>query len=319
MDLQTKIKRKPFLHQMALGHKVLSIGSCFADRMGGYLQDYKFDALVNPFGVIFNPVSLIKLIDQKSDPEPDKFIERDGMVCHYDYHFDLRADSVSSLETLLRAKHQEVNAFIQKADWLIVTLGTAHVYELVVGAGVVANCHKVPQGEFNKRLLSLEEMKTAFVSFQEGVKQLNPSLKIILTVSPVRHVKDGMEENQLSKSLLRVLCSELEGDDVYYFPSYEIMMDELRDYRFYKEDMIHPSAQAEQYIWEYFQEVAFEEPARVFMKEWKQVLSALNHKAFNPNSAAHKRFVQSILSRIESLPECIDYSKEKQVLESQLG
>lgn len=317
LHLQTKLKLSPFATSMQVGDRILTMGSCFADRIGEYLTDYKFETLVNPFGVIFNPVSLCTLLISQ-EANGDKFVNREGLSCHYDYHFDLRGAQQEDLAARIKYLHEQSAACLKKANWLILTFGTAHVHELKDGRGVVANCHKVPQKEFEKRLLDLEEMQGAFANMKDYFKSINPKLKIILTVSPVRHIKDGIAENQLSKSLLRVLCSQLANDsDVFYFPSYEIMVDELRDYRFYKEDMIHPTAQAEAYIWECFQQVAMDQETIDFIKEWKTVQSAMQHKAFNSESEAHQKFLQSMIEKAKSLSGKVDTSMELEYFQNQ--
>ncbi|MGL1889035.1 MAG: GSCFA domain-containing protein [Reichenbachiella sp.] len=311
----TEVKIESSKTPIQLGDSVLSIGSCFADSMGVRLSQYKFDCLANPFGILFNPVSIVKLLtDDRIDYS--RIVDREGVFCHLDYHFDLRSDSKEGLIDLLEAKQKEVLAYLSQSDWLIVTLGTSHVYEWVEDQEVVANCHKLPQRQFVKRLLSLDEM---VVSFENLLSKLNSKTKLLLTVSPVRHAKDGLVDDQMSKSLLRVMCGTLsQYEQVSYFPSYEIMNDELRDYRYYKDDMLHPTALSEELIWDSFVASCFGLEAQEFVKQWKTVLSAIQHRPFNPESSAHQSFLLKQIEILNGLDSVLDVSKETEVFKSQL-
>lgn len=317
--LHTELKAKPFSEQMSIGQSVLTVGSCFAQVMGEQLSQYKFDCLVNPMGTLFNPISISKILSSNDTVDDKRIVERDRVFFHYDYHSDLRADTQANLIQMIKDRHDEIQSFVKRTDWVIITLGTAFVYELKNDQSVVANCHKVPQNLFKKRLLSLDEMLASYEHLFTSLNNVNPNLKIILTVSPVRHVKDGISENQMSKSLLRVLCGLLENKEgVSYFPAYEIMMDELRDYRYYKDDMLHPSNLAEEIIWEKFMDTAFDNKTMIFQKEWKTILSALSHRPFNPKYKSHQDFIKKQLERLSKLDNQINVSKEVQLLESQL-
>jgi hypothetical protein len=210
--------------------------------------------------------------------------------------------------------------YLKSGSHLILTLGTSWIYELGE-FGRVANCHKQPQKLFEKRLSSIEEMEEGVSKVLEKIQIQNPKLNIILTVSPVRHLKDGVAQNQLSKSLLRVLCSQLEDrfESVSYFPAYEIMMDELRDYRFYKSDLIHPTEEAEHYIWEKWQNSFFSEETRKKVDEIRKVQLELSHRPFNPESASHQKFLQNLLSKLERLNAEFDFSDEIQSTKSRFN
>ncbi|PIB35385.1 hypothetical protein BFP72_08240 [Reichenbachiella sp. 5M10] len=304
--LKTDIDLKPLKESVRIGQQIVTLGSCFAQGMGERLQQFKFDALVNPFGVIFNPVSLVRVL---APLEESLFVERDGMFCHYDYHFDLRADSQEQLIEHINKKKQEVQRYLRSADWLIITLGSATVYEL--NGLVVANCHKQPQSLFDKRMLSLEEMKSTVEELLDMLLRDNPKLKVILTVSPVRHLKDGMVQDQLSKSMLRVLCAQLtHRNGVYYFPAYEIMMDDLRDYRFYKSDRLHPTAEAEDYIWSCFEQVALDDASQEFVKQWELIRRAMAHRPFNPHTAAHRQFLLQTQAKLSVWKDVVDVREE---------
>ncbi|MEQ9165891.1 MAG: GSCFA domain-containing protein, partial [Fulvivirga sp.] len=210
--------------------------------------------------------------------------------------------------------------FLKKTDYLIITFGTAFVYELDSTAEVVANCHKVPAKNFTKKLLTQKQVLEAFEEVYQRLMDLKPDLKIILTVSPVRHIKDTLALNSVSKSTLRLTCHTLENqyENVEYFPSYELVMDDLRDYRFYKSDMLHPSAEAEDYIWNKFASTYFNDQTQSFIKEWVKIKVAIDHRPFNPASEKHQQFIKATIKKIELLPQEISFSQELEMLRNQL-
>lgn len=300
------------------------MGSCFAQTIGQKLVDHKFDCLVNPFGTIFNPYSLAKLLEAALFQNPfdqADILEREGLFFHYSSHSDIVAESKDALMEKLLTQRNLVQEYLTKGTHLIVTLGTAWVYESVDSHETVANCHKQPSAKFKKRLLTLEEMKDKLQRLFDSLSVAHPILKIILTVSPVRHIKDGIPENQLSKSLLRVLCHELEkcNDSIAYFPSYEILIDELRDYRFYKNDLIHPSAEAEDYIWEKWKVSNFTNETQQKTSHVQKINQELAHRPLNPKSAAHRKFLSNLLQKLERLNGEFDFSKEIKQVKSQLN
>ena len=300
----------PMSHQS----KILSMGSCFAQTIGQKMKNAKFDVLVNPFGTIFHPLNLADLLDHAlfQDPlEKDGMLERDGLFLHYATHSDVVGKSPEELTELYSQKLSLTRSYLEQGTHLILTLGTAWIYEHET-FGRVANCHKQPQKLFEKKLTTLEEMEMGLWSVLDNFSRAFPNLKIILTLSPVRHIKDGVAENQLSKSLLRVLCANLERrmSSVRYFPAYEIIMDELRDYRFYKSDLIHPSEEAEEYIWQKWQQAIFPEATREKISEIQKVQLELAHRPFNPDTDAHRKFLQNLLAKLERLNAEFDFSKE---------
>ncbi len=304
----------PLPQKISLHDKILSLGSCFAQTIGRKMQDAKFDLLVNPFGTIFHPLNLADLINQSLDEksvDSKGILQRDGLFLHYLTHSDVRGKSEFELMDTLQAKLRETRSYLQTGSFLILTFGTAWIYEHQ-DFGRVANCHKQAQKLFTKRLTELKEMQAEMEAVLEKIQTLNPDLQIILTLSPVRHIKDGVAENQLSKSLLRVLCGRLNAkfDQVSYFPSYEILMDELRDYRFYKSDLIHPTEEAENYIWERWQEACFSPETRQKVADIEKIRLELDHRPFNPDTAAHHKFLQNLLAKLERLNGEFDFSKE---------
>lgn len=313
-SLQDKIK---------LQDPVITAGSCFADCMGGKFRENKFNILANPFGTVYNPVSLHKqyLTSMENNGVDENYItQTQGLYFHYDFHSSFTAETKGELISLLDEKVNQVYQMLKKAQWFIITWGTAWTYQLKSSNGVVANCHKQPQKNFEKDLLGNKEIIEDFKKFYAALKKFNPNIQIILTISPVRHIKDTLPLNMASKSILRVaahLLSE-EYKDIYYFPAYEIMMDELRDYRFYKEDMIHPTPQAEDYIWEKFKTTSIDEDTNVFIKQWQEVRKAMAHKAFNPNSEAYQKFLKKNIQKLEQLDDLVDVKDELANLKSQL-
>lgn len=304
--------------------KILSMGSCFAQTIGQKMLDSKLDILVNPFGTIFHPNALGDLLEagiSGNQPDDNLISKRDGLFFHYSAHSDLAGKSKEELMEKLNQRIELTGEYLKTGTHLILTFGTAWVYEFKETRTLVANCHKQPSNFFEKRLLSLDEMKMALKNLFSKLSFFNPNLKIVLTVSPVRHIKDGIPENQLSKSLLRVLCADLErvSENVSYFPAYEIMMDELRDYRFYKSDLIHPSEQAENYIWEKWKHSFFTSETQSKIDQINKIRHELAHRAMNPGSEAHLKFLQNLKQKLERLQPEFDFSEELLKVQQQLS
>ncbi|MBN3583279.1 GSCFA domain-containing protein [Algoriphagus aestuarii] len=304
-------------------HKILSLGSCFAESIGNKMKELKMDILINPFGTLFHPIPICQLLEfaihQKSLPE-ELILERDGMHFHYWTHSQVMGYSKEELRGKLAGELILLKEYLENSDFLIITLGSSWLYELVDSEVPVANCHKQPGKLFSKKLASLEAMQTKMNALFQQLQEINPQLKIILTVSPVRHIKDGVPENQLSKSLLRILCHQLcqNSKQAYYFPSYEIMMDELRDYRFYKSDLIHPTTQAEDYIWRKWKTALFHEDCIKLLEQVSQVNLDLAHRPLNPKSESHRKFLSNLLQKLERLNGVFDFSKEIGKVKTQL-
>lgn len=306
MQLTTPVHIEPLPFKIGYQQPTLVIGSCFAANIGERLERFKFPVLVNPFGVVYNPVSVANsvefLLGTKGLNESDVFYNNDLWSSFY-HHSSF---SSSSKEELLRRIKQELkngSTFLQNATRVIITLGTARVYEYKQTKQVVSSCHKLPSAEFTHRLLSVDEVYHSLASMLDSLRALNPQLKALFTVSPIRHVKDGVHGNQLSKATLLLavdrLCSE--SDNAAYFPAYELMMDELRDYRYYAEDMLHPSVVAVSYIWDKFCATAFDGEALELMPELKKILDAKAHRPFNPDGDKYKVFKATFLNKTKSL------------------
>ena len=306
-----------------LSEPLLTIGSCFSESIGDKLNENKFDAIINPFGTIFDPLSITRLLSygiNNSTPDASSYVLSEGVYKSLELHSSFKGLSVEELDLQIKARVSVIHEFLRSAKWLIITFGTAYVYKYNQTSNYVANCQKQPSGNFSKELMPVEDLMNDFTEFLRNLKAFNPSVNIILTVSPVRHLKDGIVENSLSKSVLRILCHELAAkeESIHYYPSYEIMMDDLRDYRFYEEDMIHPTEQAVDYIWDHFASSFMNEETLSFLKKWKKISAALSHKAFNPNTTEHQQFLTSTLTDLEAIKNKVNVDKEISHVRDQL-
>lgn len=317
-NFRTELHLRPANIQIIFGDELLTAGSCFSENIGVKLLESKFSVLTNPLGAVYNPVSICKLLEAESLDDA-KLVEVGDQWYHLDFHSQFTGRDKQTLETVLKLKIKEVHDYMARAKVVFITFGTAYAYSWAASGEVVANCHKIPQKNFRKQLLSLEEMQAAFLRLKTKWLQVNPSIQFVLTVSPVRHIRDGIAENQLSKSLLRVLCHELiQREHVEYFPAYELMIDDLRDYRFYKTDMIHPSEMAEDYIWGKFQQSYFSDSTKKVVKEWSKIQQALAHRAFNPDSESHQKFLRDQDKKLDVFAEYFDVQTERDSLRSQM-
>lgn len=311
MQFTTKIPIQKSSFPIDYDSKILLLGSCFAENMGEKFDYFKLQSTTNPFGIIFNAVSLEILIrraiENRTFTENDIFFHNELWHC-YEVHSELsnpnKEDFLATLNDLINSTHQQLN----DSTHIIITLGTSWVYRLRQAQsdsdGVVANCHKVPQKHFTKELLSIQQIKESIESIISLVHSVNPNCKFIFTVSPVRHIKDGFVENSLSKahlvsSIFHALQVPPLGAEGAYFPSYEIMMDELRDYRFYADDMLHPNQTAIAYIWEQFVNSTISEESKSIMIEIDSIQKSLAHKPFNPNSESHQEFKMKLHQKID--------------------
>lgn len=315
MILRTELNILPSSSKLTHKDKLLTMGSCFSQVIGERLLRNKFEVLVNPFGTIFNPISIFRLVGDSIANDfsiLDSSIENKGVWFNHHIHSEIYGNSKEELHLGLSDKLKQVGQYLVEANTLIITLGTAFVYKLKSNNEIVANCHKQPTSEFSKELLKMEEIVSSFANLRDQLKINNSKLRIILTVSPVRHTRDTLQLNSVSKSILRLACHEINKSfpEVDYFPSYEIMMDDLRDYRFYKEDLIHPTEMAEEYIWDKFSDTYFEEETKGLIKEWSSVYKALQHKPFREDTSEYKKFLAETLKRLELLGKEINVKEE---------
>ncbi|PHN95565.1 GSCFA domain-containing protein [Maribacter sp. 6B07] len=295
MNLLTEIPLSKANNPIDYSSQLLLLGSCFSENIGAKLEYYKFQGLQNPFGILFHPLAIERIIEksvnQEFFTEEDVFNENEQWHS-FDAHSSLSNPSKAQIIEDLNNAISRTSTQVNTASHIIITLGTAWVYRKTSSNKVVANCHKVPQSNFTKELLSVEEVVKSLKQVITFVQSVNPTVQFIFTVSPVRHLKDGFLENQRSKAhLIAAIHQVLNEDRVSYFPSYELMMDELRDYRFYAKDMIHPNETAIEYIWEKFVEVWLASNTSSTMKKIEKVQKGMLHKPFNENSDQHQKFL----------------------------
>ena len=296
MIFKTEIQIPPFDFKISHQDRIMTTGSCFAESMAEKMQSAGFCTYSNPFGIMYNPASILKnihaIIDAKKYTVSDLF-EHQGLYHSFDHHGKFSDSSCENCVDKINKEVTNAKDYLKTASLLIITFGTAFVYTLKKTGAVVSNCHKLPEKNFNRKRLRVNEIVDDWRNLINLLQQYNPELKILFTVSPIRHWKDGAHENQLSKSTLLLAIDELlkQFSHCYYFPSYEIMMDELRDYRFYAADMLHPSDLAIDYIWEKFSLAFFEKKTLDLIDEWTKIRQALDHKPFDPDSEQYKNFL----------------------------
>lgn len=307
MKLQTQIPLIKANNLIDHNSQLLLLGSCFVENIGDKLSYFKFQSVQNPFGILFHPLAIENLISravyQKKYTEKDVFFLNDKWQC-FDAHSDLSSITQEELLVNLNNALEQTRKQLEKASHIVLTIGTAWVYELVATRKVVANCHKVPQKQFEKKLLTIEQIQNSLNATIQHMLSINRKVQFIFTVSPVRHLKDGFVENQLSKAhLISALHQVTKDGNATYFPSYELMMDELRDYRFYAEDMIHPNSLAVNYIWEKFKTIWISESSFNIMDDIDAIQKALAHKPFNAVVENHQKFLKSLETKILTLQE----------------
>ena len=305
MKFRTEVTIKESDVKIEVDDKIFSIGSCFASEMTELLSAGQLQTYNNPFGTIFNPYSINLALKRLHDSQLytyEELISYDDQFISLDHHTSFNTRYIH--RTLERINHQitEGNFFLQDTKWVIVTYGTSFIYEFEPQNRLVANCHKIPQQFFKKRLLTQKEITDSIRSSIISLKDIcKDGVQILFTVSPVRHTKDGMTENMLSKSKLITALHEVisETKDCHYLPSYEILMDDLRDYRFYKEDMIHPTSQAVTYIFDKFSNAYFSEETKDFLKQNFKINKALAHKTNDEKDPKYIEFREKLEKKIE--------------------
>lgn len=303
---RTELTIAPQERQLSRSARVLTVGSCFADSIGERLRLNKVNALVNPFGTVFQPLALAQLLRAVAGEEQDwqqHVVEARGRWQSFDFHSTLGAESPVELLQLIKQRVQQVSDFLRNTDLVVLTLGTAWAYRLHESGELVSNLHKLPANLFEKELLTADEIVNGLAEVHALLRQVKPDIQIVLTVSPVRHIKDTLPLNAVSKSVLRVACHYLSEllPGVSYFPAYELLNDDLRDYRFYANDMLHPSEVAEDYIWERFARAYFDADFGRFRKEWAAVRQSLTHRPLHAGAPEHRTFLDQTRERLERL------------------
>lgn len=303
--------------------RLLLAGSCFTEHIGKKLADGKFQVLINPNGIVYNPVSLARHLAQlleENDDAGSPLFQHNGLWHSWEHHGSFsRPDHQATVDGIRQAR-EAAAGFLRQTNRLVLTLGTAEVFSLRETGRVVANCHKAPAGWFEQRRLAVPETQQALARMLEKLKARLPDLEVVLTVSPVRHLRNGFVENQRSKAVLVLACAALceQFDFVHYFPAYELLLDDLRDYRFYAPDMVHPNGQAVDYIWHYFSEQYFPSQTLALLEQIGKIRAAAAHRPFNPDTPEHRAFGRAQVEKIERLasehPE-LDMALEKRYFE----
>ena len=319
-EFDIKKLEKPIDHH----HRLLLMGSCFTENIGEKLKRHKFSVLENPNGILFNPFSVAEAITDYI--EKNEFTERDLFTLNdgwhsWKHHSRFSAltieETLDKINTSTKAAHQ----YLKQADYIVLTLGSAWTYvlsEKAVGnrqGSVAANNHKAPSDWFNRKLLTVEDVLKVLDNLMHRLFYFNPQLQIIFTISPVRHLREGVVENNRSKAVLIQAVHHLvdKFDKLYYFPSYELVIDDLRDYRFYSEDLVHPNYHATQYVWEKLTKACMSEKTRNLLNEIHAINLAFQHKPFNPSSSQHQQFLKTVLDKTKTLQQrfpYLDFSKE---------
>lgn len=292
MNLSTDVKIQPIEQRIVYGDRLLFLGSCFADEIGNICKGLGFDALVNPFGVLFNPASICQSVERLESGKvytKDDVIEVGGeFFCTFSHNTEFWNPSPERLLETVNGSLNSARQHFLQTKWIVISLGTSRIYRHKQRGLIVSNCHKLPSQLFQREFLTAEQSTELLSQLVEKHKDK----QFIFTISPLRHLKDGLHENQISKAALLLAVDEIckRFGNTHYFPAFEILLDELRDYRFYKEDMIHPTEQAVRYIWERFTDFAIAESEMPAMKQAQELKLMLQHKVFFPESEAFRKF-----------------------------
>ena len=327
INLYTPVEQPSGLPRLTHADRLMLLGSCFASEMGERLKYSKFRCDVNPFGVLYNPLSIaaaLRRMGEGRDYGADElFFYRE---CWHSpmHHGDFSSPEADETLRRINIRLREAHALLPRLDFLLLTFGTAWVYEEKGSGQVVANCHKLPESKFTRRKLSVEEVVVEYQPLLSDLFARNPEQKVLFTVSPIRHIRDGLHANQLSKATLLLAIEQLQvlfPRQVFYFPAYELLLDELRDYRFYAEDLVHPSAVAVRYVWERFSQTCFSAESLRIVGESEKICKALSHKPFRPEAEEYKRFLGQIVLKINQLNgkyPYLDFQKEKEICHTRL-
>ena len=310
------------LPRLAQAQRLMALGSCFATEMGGRLAAAKFQCDVNPFGVLYNPLSIATALRQIADGQPyaaDDLFFANGCWNSAMHHSSFSMPTVEETLKAINNRLQQAHAGWNRLDALLLTLGTAWVYCDRETDRVVGNCHKRPERYFRRTMLTVDEIVEALSDVLDSYWTATPSMQVLFTVSPIRHIRDGLHANQLSKATLLLAVEQLQQrypDRVAYFPAYELLLDELRDYRFYATDMVHPSEMAVEVVWDRFVQACFTPEAMALNLEIQEIAKALQHKPFRPESEAYKHFLGQIVLKIDRLNEkypYLDFQNEREL------
>lgn len=311
MEFRKELDVRPMKEKISIRDHIMLTGSCFSENLGEKLVHNRFNVMFNPSGIMFNPVSiadsLTSYITNRSYDHSMIFKHQEWWTS-WDHHTRFTHSDADELLAMINASQKSAHDFLRKTDWLIITLGSAWVYQLDDGR-VVANCHKVPTDKFRKKLLSFEDVLSTLDNVIHRLFLFNPGIRIMFTISPVRHLRDGFIENNRSKAVLIQAVHHLvdKFDKLYYFPSYELVIDDLRDYRFYAEDMVHPNYQATEYVWQKFLKACVDGSSHNVLAEINTINAARAHKPFQPHSEAHSKFRKKQYDLLQRLKEEYPY------------
>ena len=306
MKFRTEVEIPNSKIKIGVEDRVFSIGSCFSTEMTNLLKAGQIQTLNNPFGTLFNPFSINNAVNRIHGAgfyAEEDLVSFNEEVISLDHHSSFNSQFAHQTLEKINAQIENGNQFLQKTNWIIITYGTSFIYEFLPKKKLVANCHKIPAKYFEKRLLTHLELTDSIYETVENLKDIaKENVQILFTVSPVRHTKDGMVENNLSKSKLITAIHEIlpQFENCHYLPVYEILMDDLRDYRFYKEDLIHPNNQAINYIWEKFGNAFFSNETMDFIEENLKIGKSLSHQSFDEKNQKHQEFLEKLKQRISS-------------------
>lgn len=296
MKFFTEVNPKPSPCKISHGDKILLAGSCFTENIGRRFERSGFEVCINPFGIAYNPLSICDCIKRVAKRElfvEEELVKIGDYWKSYSHHGDFRSENRQECLQMINTALANAHGFLANARFVILTLGTAWIYSLKENGKLLANCHKLPSQLIDRSLCSIERGVSSLEEAFETCRSLNHSVQFILTISPIRHWREGYRDNMLSKSVLHLATEEFcRNTSSIYFPSYEIMMDELRDYRFYADDMLHPGEKAENYIWEKFQQTFFSKETICLAGEFEKLDAMLSHRPFNPQSEQYKQHLQ---------------------------
>ena len=307
--LQTEIQIPPITRKIRHSDRILLFGSCFADEIGERMTYSGFNLLRNPTGTLYNPASIGSIIRKTAESKlftPEDVFCKDGLFSSFFHHGSRYGTTCEGFLNEANNTILNAGAFLHETDIVIITLGSAHIYRNRADGQVVANCHKFPKDTFSEEVLSVEECCSELESAIKTIRRASSKeVQFIFTVSPIRHIRDGLHNNRISKSILLLATDRLcrENEDCCYFPSYEIMEDELRDYRFYAEDLCHPTKTAADYIWKRFMDFSMNEETRKLIKEIDALQKSRNHRILFPESEAGKKFTNRLEEQLKEFRE----------------
>lgn len=320
------LKLEPSKQRIHYTDKIMLVGSCFTEHMGNHLKDLKFKVKQNPNGILFDPLSVSKSLVSYTRKDSYKDLELfyiNDVWQSWQHHSRFSGPDKETVLSSIRTSQEEAHHFLQDAKWLMITLGTSFFYRLKEDGSGVANCHKAPASLFNRHMLTIEEINTAMDNCLHQLFHFNPELQVIFTVSPVRHARDGLVDNNRSKSRLIEVVHHLVNkfDRLHYFPAYELVIDVLRDYRFYDVDLVHPNFQATQFVTEKFASSYFDPVSLDVSRQVQEIINSVRHRSFHPEIATHQRFLRNLLEKIEMLKSqhpFLDFEMEEKQIMQQL-